>query len=101
MVENIVGKGEIACTGNFSFSHNVFKKLLSQTHQKVSSCMNRLNGKVTQFYETFIKIKVCFNELRIQISCIRSYVGWAPVFNTCKMHPYESQDKGITFVKVQ
>ena len=25
-VENIVGKGEIACTSNFSFSHNVFKK---------------------------------------------------------------------------
>ena len=22
--ENIVGKGEIACTSNFSFSHNVF-----------------------------------------------------------------------------
>ena len=28
-VENIVGKGEIACTSNFSFSHSVFKRLLS------------------------------------------------------------------------
>ena len=28
-VENIVGKGEIACLSNFSFSHNVFKSLLS------------------------------------------------------------------------
>ena len=28
-VENIVGKGEIACTSNFSFSHNVFQRLLS------------------------------------------------------------------------
>ena len=28
-VENIVGKGEIACTSNFSLSHNVFKMLLS------------------------------------------------------------------------
>ena len=28
-VENIVGKGEIACTNNFSFSNNVFKSLLS------------------------------------------------------------------------
>ena len=28
-VENTVGKGEIACTSNFSFSHNVFKMLLS------------------------------------------------------------------------
>ena len=29
-VENIVGKGEIACTSNFSFSHNVFKWPLSK-----------------------------------------------------------------------
>ena len=42
-VENIVGKGEIACTSNFSFSHNVFKWLLSQTCQKVSLCGNGLN----------------------------------------------------------
>ena len=41
-VENIVEKGEIACTSNFSFSHNVFKRLLSQRHQKVSMCRNGL-----------------------------------------------------------
>ena len=41
-VENIVGKGEIACTSNFSFSHNVFKRRLSQTRQKVSLCGNGL-----------------------------------------------------------
>ena len=41
--ENIVGKGEIACTSNFSFSHNVFKRLFSQTRQKVSLCGNGLN----------------------------------------------------------
>ena len=35
-VENIVGKGEIACTSNFSLSHNVFKRPLSQNRQKVS-----------------------------------------------------------------
>ena len=39
-VKNIVGKGEIACTNNFSFSHNVFKRLLSQTRQKGSLCGN-------------------------------------------------------------
>ena len=39
-VENIGGKGQIACTSNFSFSHNVFKRLLSQPHQKVSLCGN-------------------------------------------------------------
>ena len=42
IVENIVGKGEIACTNNFSFSHNFFKRLLSQTRQKVSLCANWL-----------------------------------------------------------
>ena len=41
-VENIVGRGEIACTSNFSFSHNDFKRLLSQTRQKVSLCGNGL-----------------------------------------------------------
>ena len=42
-VQNIVGKGEIACTSNFSFSHNVFKMLLSQTRQNVSLCGNGLS----------------------------------------------------------
>ena len=41
-VENIVGKGEIACTSSFSFSHNDFKRLLSQRCQKVSLCGNGL-----------------------------------------------------------
>ena len=42
--ENVVGKGEIACTSNFSFIHNVFKRLLSQRRQKVSLCGNGLMG---------------------------------------------------------
>ena len=41
-VENIVRKGEIACRSSFSFSHNVFKRLLFQTCQKVSMCGNGL-----------------------------------------------------------
>ena len=41
-VENIVRKGKIACTSNFSFSHNVFKRLLSQMPQKVSLYGNGL-----------------------------------------------------------
>ena len=40
--KNIVGKGEIACTSNFSFPHYVFKRLLSQIHHKVSFCGNGL-----------------------------------------------------------
>ena len=33
-VENIVGKGEIACTSNFSFSHDVFQKASFQNASK-------------------------------------------------------------------
>ena len=47
-VENIVGKGEIACTSNFSFSLNVFKKLLSQRRQEVSLCGNGLTVSQTK-----------------------------------------------------
>ena len=43
-IENIVEKGEIACTSNSSFSHNVFNKLLSQTRQKMSLCGNGLKN---------------------------------------------------------
>ena len=32
MVENILGKGENAGSSIFSFSHNVFKRLISQGH---------------------------------------------------------------------
>ena len=41
-VEKIVGKEEIARVSNFPFSHNVFKRLLSQVRQKVSLCGNGL-----------------------------------------------------------
>ena len=44
-VENIVGKEEIACTSNFSFSQKLFKFLLSWIRQKVSLCGNGLNGE--------------------------------------------------------
>ena len=46
-VEKIVGKGEIACTSNFSFFHNVFKRPLSQTRQMVSLCGNGLNNMLS------------------------------------------------------
>ena len=46
-VENIVGKGEFACTSNFSFFHNVFKRFLSQTRQKVSLSGNGLNISIS------------------------------------------------------
>ena len=51
IVENIVGKGEIACTSNFSFSHNVFKRFLSLTRQKVSLCGNGLKDKILDWFK--------------------------------------------------
>ena len=45
-VENTVGKGEIACSSNFSFSHSVFKRPVSQGPQKVSLCGNGLNIEI-------------------------------------------------------
>ena len=47
-----VGKGEIACPSNFSFFHNVFKRLLTQTHQKVSLCWNGLMHIVRTFHSS-------------------------------------------------
>ena len=38
LVENTVGKGEIAHYKQFLFSHSVFKRLVSQGCQKVSLC---------------------------------------------------------------
>ena len=37
-----MGKGEIARYEQFSFSHSVFKRLVSQGRQKVSLCWNGL-----------------------------------------------------------
>ena len=56
-VEKTVGKGEIACTINFSFSH-IFKRLLSQTRQKVSLCGNELNGVLHFFPHYFSYVTV-------------------------------------------
>ena len=51
-VENTLGKGEIALTSNFSFSHSVFKRLVSQGRQKVSLSGNGLIGV---FFFPFVK----------------------------------------------
>ena len=39
-------KEKLLVTSIFSFSHNVFKRLVSQGHQKVSLCGNGLNSKL-------------------------------------------------------
>ena len=64
-VENIVGKGENAglVTSIFSFSHNVLKRLFSETHQKMSLCGNGL--RFWPFVKEFSKfeshpIPICY-----------------------------------------
>ena len=51
-LENTVGKEKLLVSSNFSFSHSVFKKLVSHGHQKMSLCwngfMNSLRGSVTE-----------------------------------------------------
>ena len=44
-VENTVEKEKLLVMSNFSFSHSVFKRLVSQGHQKVSLCGNGLTSK--------------------------------------------------------
>ena len=51
-VEKTVGKGEIARYEQFSFSHSVFKMLVSQGRQKVSLCGN---GLITFFRTSLMK----------------------------------------------
>ena len=48
-VENIVRKGEIAFTSNFSFSHDVFHSYISLEHQNAALCENGLNFKSEDF----------------------------------------------------
>ena len=45
-VENTVGKGVIARYEQFLFSHSVFKRLVSQGHQRVSLCGNGLTFRL-------------------------------------------------------
>ena len=57
-VENTVGKGEIALLRAISPFPSVFKKLVSQGHQKVSLCGNGLSLSQTSpgFYLSAVKV---------------------------------------------
>ena len=58
LVENIVGKGEIALMRNFSFSHSVFKRLMLQTRKNQGSCGQGLRG-ISPFPTAFSKDFYC------------------------------------------
>ena len=52
-VENIVRKGEITCTSNSSFSHNVFKRLPPKSRQKVLLCWKGFRKKTKPKFEVY------------------------------------------------
>ena len=75
-VENMVGRGEIACTRNFSFSHNVFKRLLSQRRQKVSLCGNGLTTMSSSplvVWQTFHPIPWCFLAIAFSLRVVNTW----------------------------
>ena len=63
-VENIVRKGEIACSSNFSFSHNVFHSYISLVRQNAALCGNGLNDNFSLWYSLKhcgIRRKSCYS----------------------------------------
>ena len=46
-------KEKLLVMSNFSFSHSVFKRLVSQGRQKVSLCGNGLDNKMWLFGKTY------------------------------------------------
>ena len=63
-VENIVGKGEIACTSNFSFSHNVFKGFLPKGVKRWEWVKATLTAKVISWLSV---THMCLLSLKIFI----------------------------------
>ena len=60
--ENIVGKGEIACTSNFSFSHNIFYSIKGRNYH---FCYNQLQfvTSANAFNLVWSEILLCGNGL--------------------------------------
>ena len=82
-----MGKGEIAryeqllITSNFSFSHSVFKRLVSQGGQKVSLCGNGLRPGIVILF-IFIQVTITNTGLKISqiFSAFRSDLYFIDLF---------------------
>ena len=64
-------KEKLIVTSNFSFSHSVFKRLVSQGRQKVSLCGNGLSYQDSEdrtFNRAFSDVSVVFREITLTIS---------------------------------
>ena len=86
--ENTVGKGEMC---NFSFSHSVFKSLVSQGRQKVSMCGKGLTLIKRQFFRLLRIESICRwqNKCNLKVELLfgigRKHYGrrrkcWLPAF---------------------
>ena len=53
-------KEKLLVTSNFSFSHSVFRRLVSQGRQKVSLCGNWLSQGLANWFCTVISVRICF-----------------------------------------
>ena len=57
-MENMVRKGEIAVTSDYSFSHHVFHSYISLVHQNAALCGNWLTHSQTSpgFYVSAVQV---------------------------------------------
>ena len=65
-------KEKLLVTSNFSFSHSVFKRLVSQGCQKVSLCGNGLTAKVISWQSV---MHMCFQSHQLLFSHASAEVG--------------------------
>ena len=70
-----MGKGEIALTSSFSFSHSVFKRLVSQGCLKVSLCGNGLTHYQTTNFRLFQTERVCRQQTERVCRPVENTVG--------------------------
>ena len=73
-------KEKLFVTSNFSFSHSVFKRLVSQGRQKVSLCGNGLNldnSNILSFGKVLIEEKTWLEKVESLVKMYRLFWSWA------------------------
>ena len=88
-VENTVGKREIARSSNFSFSHSVFKRLVSQKRQKVSLCGNGFTHYHTMPHSDALKIYSCGKHCEKRRNCLLQAIS--PFLTMLSTHIFHSK----------
>ena len=68
--ENIVRKGEIACSSNFSFSHNVFHSCISVVRQNAAFYGNGLK-QIQALKPTDSVFRLCFDVSKSSVRCFK------------------------------